>query len=537
MKRRLKKDFIYPILSVFVLLAIIIFGGAGSQKSGSINKPAAFHSIEKSAVSYSPKGVEGGGILSASCESVYEHNPGECTTCGGWSDCSVSCGGGVQYQTCTTVAGGTYQNSQACNTQACVPTASLSANPSTIFDRDSSILSWSSTDATGCSIDNGIGGVGASGNVSVSPRDTTTYTLTCSGRGGQIQSQTTVTVNYRAPTATLTTNHTVISKGESALLTWQSSDADWCDITNDMGPDIGAVPVNGSRFVSPEETTAYTLTCFNRVGTAVSSVSIDVVKTLTVGLTADPSSGAFPLSTNLTATVGGTETGTINYSFWWNCDNTTKSVSNAMTSCGALNSPAGGGTCGAPNQYGIKCDGINSPTKTVPHTYDVSGTYKPKVIVERGTTPASEDRTLVGNCSAGTATSWSTCSATCGGGTQSRDVCNGDGTVRSEAQTCNTQSCSFGSGGGGQCSFSANPSVIGLAGNSTLSWNCPGASSCVIDQGIGNVGPSDSATIHLSQTTAYTLTCSVLGGGGTNSFTTTVNVGLVPKIIEILPRN
>lgn len=341
------------------------------------------------------------------------------------------------------------------------------------------------------------------------------------------------------PTASLSANPNVINKGQSALLTWSSTESDWCDITNDMGPDIGAVSVNSSQSVSPEDTTAYTLTCVNANGTATSNANIDVVKTLTAALAADPATGAFPLSTNLTATVGGTETGTINYSFWWNCDNTTRSVQNAETSCGVLNAPAGGGTCGAPNQYGIKCDGVGSPTQTVPHTYDAAGTYKPKVIVERGTTPSAEDRALVGTCSAGVATAWTTCSATCGGGTQSRDVCNGNGTISSQAQTCNTQSCSFGSGGGGgaQCSFSSNPASLGLAGNATLSWNCPGASSCFIDQGIGNVGPSDSVTTHVSQTTNYTLTCSALGGGGSSSFTTTVNVGLVPKIIEILPRN
>lgn len=75
------------------------------------------------------------------------------------------------------------------------PTATLSASPMTISSGGSSTLSWSTTNATSVSIDNGIGSVPASGSMSVSPAQTATYTLTATGSGGSTTAQATVTVS------------------------------------------------------------------------------------------------------------------------------------------------------------------------------------------------------------------------------------------------------------------------------------------------------------------------------------------------------
>lgn len=68
-------------------------------------------------------------------------------------------------------------------TPNCVPapTVSMTANPTTINLGQSSTLSWSSTNATSCSIDQGIGDVSVNGTRLVSPITNTTYTITCSG--------------------------------------------------------------------------------------------------------------------------------------------------------------------------------------------------------------------------------------------------------------------------------------------------------------------------------------------------------------------
>jgi len=123
----------------------------------------------------------------------------------------------------TPVAGGSVQVSPTVNTtytltltgpsgqttrQATVnvaPTSSLTATPSTIAPGAPAILTWSSTNATSASIDNGVGAVSpaAGGQITVSPASTTTYTLTVNGPGGQSTSQVTVTVSGSVFTQTI----------------------------------------------------------------------------------------------------------------------------------------------------------------------------------------------------------------------------------------------------------------------------------------------------------------------------------------------
>lgn len=71
---------------------------------------------------------------------------------------------------------------------------SFSAAPPVIVKGASSVLSWTSTNGTSASLDNGIGAVATSGTHTVSPTVTTTYTLTATNADGSANSSTTVTV-------------------------------------------------------------------------------------------------------------------------------------------------------------------------------------------------------------------------------------------------------------------------------------------------------------------------------------------------------
>jgi hypothetical protein len=75
------------------------------------------------------------------------------------------------------------------------PTATLSASPSAITSGGSSTLTWSSTNASSVSINQGIGTVPTSGSRSVSPTATTTYTITATNSSGSVTDSVTVTVN------------------------------------------------------------------------------------------------------------------------------------------------------------------------------------------------------------------------------------------------------------------------------------------------------------------------------------------------------
>ena len=72
---------------------------------------------------------------------------------------------------------------------------SFSADPPSITVGESSTLSWSVTDATSVTIDNGIGSVALTGTSSVNPTTSTTYTLTATNSAGSVTATCAVTVN------------------------------------------------------------------------------------------------------------------------------------------------------------------------------------------------------------------------------------------------------------------------------------------------------------------------------------------------------
>jgi peptidoglycan-associated lipoprotein len=81
---------------------------------------------------------------------------------------------------------------------AAAPTASLTASPETIDKGQSSTLTWKTENATDVSID-GIGAVQPSGSQSVSPTESTTYTLSAKGPGGTQTATARVTLNAPPP--------------------------------------------------------------------------------------------------------------------------------------------------------------------------------------------------------------------------------------------------------------------------------------------------------------------------------------------------
>jgi len=87
------------------------------------------------------------------------------------------------------------------------PTASLSANPNTINQGDTSTLTWQTTNANDVSID-GIGPVEPSGSRQVSPAGSITYHLVAKGSGGTQDATARVTVNAPPAPPPATSNAT-----------------------------------------------------------------------------------------------------------------------------------------------------------------------------------------------------------------------------------------------------------------------------------------------------------------------------------------
>ncbi|HTW65023.1 MAG TPA: peptidoglycan-associated lipoprotein Pal [Bryobacteraceae bacterium] len=99
---------------------------------------------------------------------------------------------------------------------------SFTAEPSTIEPGQSSTLRWSISNATDMSIDNGVGAVQSQGQQQVSPRTSTTYTLTAKGPGGMDSRSVTVEVSMPPPPPPATSTPRLSS---ADLLQQQAQDA------------------------------------------------------------------------------------------------------------------------------------------------------------------------------------------------------------------------------------------------------------------------------------------------------------------------
>jgi len=78
---------------------------------------------------------------------------------------------------------------------AAEPTVTLNASPATVNPGEAVTLSWTSTNATDLSIDQGVGSVAPQGTRGVNPTQSTTYTITATGPGGTATATAHVDVN------------------------------------------------------------------------------------------------------------------------------------------------------------------------------------------------------------------------------------------------------------------------------------------------------------------------------------------------------
>ena len=146
-----------------------------------------------------------------------------------------------------------------------------------IQDGESATLEWATTNATSASINQGIGAVTVDGTEPVSPTQTTTYTLTAVGSGGTTvtRSLTIMVVDCSLPTInSFTADDSSIESGESTTIRWSTTDAASASINQG----IGAVPVTGTRSVSPTATTTYRLTATNSCGNRTQTVTVTVTE-------------------------------------------------------------------------------------------------------------------------------------------------------------------------------------------------------------------------------------------------------------------
>jgi OOP family OmpA-OmpF porin len=93
----------------------------------------------------------------------------------------------------------------------------LAANPASVEHGQCATLTWSSTNASTVSIDQGVGKVEPSGSSQVCPLSTTQYTIAVAGAGGSKEASTTIDVTALAAAVMIFPEAALFESGKSEL--------------------------------------------------------------------------------------------------------------------------------------------------------------------------------------------------------------------------------------------------------------------------------------------------------------------------------
>ncbi len=183
--------------------------GGTATRTVSVTQVAAAPTV---ALSASPASIASGASSTLSWSST---NATSCTASGAWTGSKATSGSqstgaltaNKSYTMTCTGAGGSASKTASVTVTTAPPSATLSANPPGVPRNGSTTLSWSSTNATGCTASGAwSGSLATSGSQSVGPiAQDSTYSITCSGGGGNAVAMTTVMLrearlSWTAPT-------------------------------------------------------------------------------------------------------------------------------------------------------------------------------------------------------------------------------------------------------------------------------------------------------------------------------------------------
>ena len=157
-----------------------------------------------------------------------------------------------------------------------VPTAALTASPTSVAPNGTTALSWTSTDATACTASKGWTGSRPPSGTETSSAlaDTTTFDLVCTGPGGTSHASVDVTVAYPEPTVTLSATPGTVTTGTAAKLSWSTQDASDCAASGGWN---GKKALAGDEMTTPIATqSTFSLSCSGRGGSANATVMVKV---------------------------------------------------------------------------------------------------------------------------------------------------------------------------------------------------------------------------------------------------------------------
>jgi hypothetical protein len=133
-------------------------------------------------------------------------------------------------------------------------------------------LSWTTENAESCALEyaGSTFPVATTGKQEVTPEQTTVYTLSCQGAGGSVDSRQ-ITVTVLPVTINAFTEDDLELHDGDIYLRWSTTGAAACSIDQGIGP----VAVTGTKYVSPQVRTTYTLTCQGLNGPVRAQLVVD----------------------------------------------------------------------------------------------------------------------------------------------------------------------------------------------------------------------------------------------------------------------
>jgi hypothetical protein len=431
------------------------------------------------------------------------------------------------------------------------PTINISADSYSITAGKSAKISWSTTNATSCTASGGwSGSKGINGSESVSPIETTEYTLSCSGPGGSVSKSVKITVTM-PPTMGLYIPSYVSYDRPVYSVVWDSSNTTNCSYSGvrpgfdvrspDYLSNSNAGTSGSIDFL--KQGSSITVTCTGPGGSVTES---------NPGLVNDlyymkPSKPTISLSATPSSTNFGGEPVLISWS-------TTNALYCMAGWDGWRDRKNNGSEIVYPNSttdYSLRCSGPGGDTV---QSTGVTVTGAPMVPIN---VPGSRGL-ITKHVNEGYTIYWGIANVingiVNGPGLPSRSISAGASPVYDSIKLSQSARGDYtytvsGTGPNGQmrtasvtvrvinnppkCDFKGDPGTIVPPQSSTLLWTCSEADACSIDQGIGNVtAPSGSKAVSPTKTTTYTLSCS--NPDAKDTFSTTVNIAQ-PFIKEVRP--
>ena len=405
-----------------------------------------------------------------------------------------------------------------------MPSVTIAASPATVASGDTTLLTWSSSNATSCAASGSWTGTrGISGTETTAAINAgSAFTLTCTGPGGMAAATANVAVAPK-PTVTLVANPQAVPGGGTATLSWTSTGATSCVATGSWS---GARPTTGTEPTPAiNAASSFTLTCTGPGGMGAATANVAVAPVPTVTLTANPTAVASGGRTTLTWTS--TDATVCEASGAWSgsrgVNNSTGELSLPLNMASAFTL-----TCSGAGGDGAATVNVSIMQATTPQP-TVTLTANPTTIMNGGSTTLTWSTTNATSCTAS-------------GGWSGTRATSGTETIAAiTASRSYTLSCS---GPGGTAAASANvavaprptvtimanPPTIASGGSTTLTWSTTNATSCTASGSWTGARDTSGNEVRsgITAASAFTLTCS--GVGGTTAATANVAIAPVPTV-------